>query len=520
MDDIFSSHLIGQVSKSSPTPLYHQLYSLLKARILDGTLALGLRLPPEEQLADLFKVSRITAKRAMDDLATEELVERRRGRGTHVIYQYSPKPVQAPLTGMLQEIESMARNSSAQILDYGMRAPPQAIREDLRLADGETALHLLRVRERDGMKFGHYNSWTAGVDMPADPAIFEIESRGLFASSWQFAGHVSQLQRPGDYFTFEMAGESLFCVMDRDGAINAFYNVCQHRAHQLVQGSGRANVLTCPYHAWSYDLGGQLRAGPNIKAVEGFRREDICLTKVPIENFCGFLFVNLDPDARPMDEWFPGVRSELAAHVPQIEQLRPLEWVEIPETCNWKVSVENYSECYHCTLNHETFATGIVRPETYDIQPQGHCLRHTTECQNLDAMSYPIDLSANDYAGVYSSWFLWPMFSFQVYPGNLLNTYHWRAVDADHVIVWRGWYSIDGVESETVRQLAVQDRETTVEEDIHLVESVQRGLKSRGYRPGPLVMDPACGVNAEDSIAVLQAWMRDAADRMGTTAAG
>ena len=87
MDDIFSSHLIGQVSKSSPTPLYHQLYSLLKARILDGTLALGLRLPPEEQLADLFKVSRITAKRAMDDLATEELVERRRGRGTHVIYQ-------------------------------------------------------------------------------------------------------------------------------------------------------------------------------------------------------------------------------------------------------------------------------------------------------------------------------------------------------------------------------------------------------------------------------------------------
>ena len=353
-----------------------------------------------------------------------------------------------------------------------------------------------------------------------DPAIFEIESRGLFASSWQFAGHASQLQRPGDFFTFEMAGESLFCVMDRDGAINAFYNVCQHRAHQLVQGSGRANVLTCPYHAWSYDLGGQLRAGPNIKAVEGFRREDICLTKVPIENFCGFLFVNLDPDARPMDEWFPGVRSELAAHVPQIEQLRPLEWVEIPETCNWKVSVENYSECYHCTLNHETFATGIVRPETYDIQPQGHCLRHTTECQNLDAMSYPIDLSANDYAGVYSSWFLWPMFSFQVYPGNLLNTYHWRAVDADHVVVWRGWYSIDGVESETVRQLAVQDRETTVEEDIHLVESVQRGLKSRGYRPGPLVMDPACGVNSEHSIAVLQSWMRDAADRMGTTAAG
>ena len=71
-----------------------------------------------------------------------------------------------------------------------------------------------------------------------------------------------------------------------------------------------------------------------------------------------------------------------------------------------------------------------------------------------------------------------------------------------------------------MRQLAVQDRETTVEEGIHLFESVQRGLKSPAYRPGPLVMDPACGVNSEHSIAVLQSWMRDAADRMGTTPAG
>ena len=350
-----------------------------------------------------------------------------------------------------------------------------------------------------------------------DPKIFEVETHGLFASCWQFAGHASQLRAPGDYFTFDMAGESLFCVMGRDGGISTFYNVCQHRAHQLVSGSGNARMITCLYHAWTYELDGRLRGAPNMKVVEGFSRDDICLTAVPTENFCGFLFVNLDPDAKPMDEWFPGVRAELAAHVPQIDRLRPLEWVEIPEACNWKVSVENYSECYHCTLNHRTFATGIIKPETYDIQPQGYCLRHTTECQNLDAMSYPIDLESNAYAGVYSSWFLWPMFSFQVYPGNVLNSYHWRAIDADHVVVWRGWYSVDGAESEVVRQLARQDRDTTVAEDIGLVESVQRGLGSRGYRPGPLVIDPRCGVNSEHSIAMLQGWMRQAVD--GHTAA-
>jgi phenylpropionate dioxygenase-like ring-hydroxylating dioxygenase large terminal subunit len=127
-------------------------------------------------------------------------------------------------------------------------------------------------------------------------------------------------------------------------------------------------------------------------------------------------------------------------------------------------------------------------------------------------MSYPVDLESNAYAGVYSSWFLWPMFSFQVYPGNVLNSYHCRAIDADHVVVWRGWYSVDGADSDVVRQLARQDRDTTVAADIGLVESVQRGLGSRGYRPGPLVIDPRCGVNSEHSIAVLQGWMRQSVD--------
>lgn len=344
-----------------------------------------------------------------------------------------------------------------------------------------------------------------------DPAVFRVEQEGVLARTWQFAGHISQLENPGDYFTCEVAGESLICLRDRDGTLRSYYNVCQHRAHQLVQGAGNTRVLVCPYHAWTYELTGGLRAGLNTQSVEGFDRSDICLTSVRIEDFCGFLFVNLDADAAPMDEWFPNVRAELSAYVPQIADLKPLEWVEIPEACNWKVSVENYSECYHCSLVHKTFATGIIKPETYDIQPQGYCLRHTTECQNLDSMSYPIDLSV-PHAGEYSSWFLWPMFSFQVYPGNVLNTYHWRAVDADHVTVWRGWYTVSGTDDPVIRSLAQQDRATTVEEDIHLVESVQRGLKSRGYRPGPLVVDPNGGVNSEHSVKVLQEWMRAAVD--------
>ncbi|MEM8623726.1 MAG: aromatic ring-hydroxylating dioxygenase subunit alpha [Pseudomonadota bacterium] len=344
-----------------------------------------------------------------------------------------------------------------------------------------------------------------------DPAIYERECQGLFARSWQFAGHASAVPNPGDYFTFEIAGESIFCIRGRDRVLRSFFNVCQHRAHQLVSGAGTKRVVVCPYHAWTYDLTGALRGAPNAKAVPGFDREEICLTSVRTEEMHGFVFVNLDPHAEPMETWFPGVRDDLAEMVPNIDVLAPVEWVEIPERCNWKVSVENYSECYHCSLNHPTFSSGVVDPTSYDIQPRGYALRHTTRCPGTEALSYPIN-EAVPHALEYKSFFLWPMFSFQVYPGNVLNTYHWRPEGPDAVTVWRGWYTPSGEDCETIRRLAVQDRATTVEEDIHLVESVQRGLRSRGYVPGPLVLDPNCGLNSEHSVRALQEWMRAGAD--------
>ncbi|MDE2791463.1 MAG: aromatic ring-hydroxylating dioxygenase subunit alpha [Paracoccaceae bacterium] len=348
-----------------------------------------------------------------------------------------------------------------------------------------------------------------------DPDIFRVERNGLFLRSWQFACHASELADPGDYVCFDIVGESLFAVRTRDFGIRAFFNVCQHRAHPLLEGSGNVRrSIVCPYHAWTYELTGELRSGPNLAAVPGFDRSAIRLSEAAVENYCGFIFVNLDRNAAPMDTLFPGVRADVSAHVPDIQRLKPLEWLAIPEACNWKVSVENYSECYHCQRNHPTFSTGVIRPETYDIQPYGYCLHHTTECQDFDRMSYAIDKEA-PRSRVYSSWYLWPTFSFQVYPGNRLNTYHWRPIDVDHVMVWRGWLTVDGAEDPVVRDLAVQDRDTTVAEDIRLVEGVQRGLRSRGYRPGPLVLDPACGVNSEHSIATLQTWMREAVDGAG-----
>lgn len=340
-----------------------------------------------------------------------------------------------------------------------------------------------------------------------DPAVFAAERERIFFRSWQFACHASEIARPGDYVTLRLLNESLVVLRGRDGEVRAFYNVCQHRAHELLAGRGNTKSIVCPYHAWNYDLDGRLKRAPNAGQVPGFDKGAICLAPIRIEALCGFLFFNLDPEAAPLDGCFPTVAPALRRFVPEIDRLAPVAWVPVEERCNWKVTVENYNECYHCRLNHPTFADGVIDPQSYNVTPEGRTLRHTTRAARLERMTYAVDAAANPTAGAYSSWFLWPAFSFQVYPGNLLNTYHWRPLDVARTEVVRGWYAPEGASRETVLTLAEQDRVTTLAEDVRLVESVQRGLASRGYRPGPLILDPNQGVNSEHSIQAVKRWV-------------
>lgn len=348
-----------------------------------------------------------------------------------------------------------------------------------------------------------------------DPAIFAREREAVFFRTWQYAGHISQVGRPGDFFSFSILDQALFCIRGRDGVVRAFYNVCAHRGHALVGGDGHCSVVVCPYHAWSYNLDGTLKKAPNQKNAANFPALEIRLSEVRCEVFCGFIFVNLDVNARPMVEWYPDVEEELRAFVPFIDDLQPVQWIEIEEACNWKITVENYSECYHCSLNHPTFSRGVIEPKSYNIRPKGHCLRHTTRSADLTRLSYEIDPSL-PHGSDYSSWFLWPTFSFQVYPGALLNTYLWRPQATEQTTVYRGWYTQHGANSEVVARMADQDRRTTVEEDIRLVESVQKGMHNRGYRAGPLVIDQNEGLNSEHSIAALNTWVKQALNVTGT----
>ena len=340
------------------------------------------------------------------------------------------------------------------------------------------------------------------------PELFERARTSVFFRSWLFACHESQVAEAGDYLAFPVLDQDLFVARDRAGGLRAFYNVCQHRGHRLLEGSGNKRLLVCPYHAWSYDLDGRLRSAPGSGEVPGFDAGSICLTELRLEVFCGFVFVNLDLEAAPMAAHFPGVEAAVRAHCPDIETRRFVRAFAAEEPCNWLVAVENYNECYHCKVAHPTFAAGVIDSRSYNIRPfgAGKCLHHSAKAQAGAGAWY--DTSGSDYA----SFFLWPSFSLQLYPSGLVNSYHWQPLGPAETRVHRGWYAPGGEADEAFVKVMELDRDTTFTEDLALVGSVQRGLGSLGYRPGPLVINPGEGIESEHSIAKLHDWLREAVD--------
>lgn len=153
-----------QTGTMARAPLYHQLYSVLKDSILDGTIPYDVQMPTEQQLAATFDVSRITAKRAMDELAAEHLIARFRGKGSHVTYQYTPKPVRAPLIGMLENLAEMGKHSTVRVVSVEQVIPPAEIRDRLGIDEGATVHRLVRVRSNEeGEPYAYYVGWTAGI---------------------------------------------------------------------------------------------------------------------------------------------------------------------------------------------------------------------------------------------------------------------------------------------------------------------------------------------------------------------
>jgi len=332
-----------------------------------------------------------------------------------------------------------------------------------------------------------------------DPAVFRREVQEIFARNWQMAGHVSQLPETGDYITLDLAGERVFVVRGQDGELRGFYNVCQHRGHCLLEGAGNTGrFIACPYHRWTYELDGRLRKARGSDRTPGFDPGAIHLAPVAVEQFAGFVFINLDGGAASMHELYPGLRREIESYAPEIDQLQYAYGHEAETHANWKAGIENYNECYHCRCVHSTFTRGIVDPESYHVELGTNFMRHRSRAAKH--VSYEKETMTAEHQQEYRSWYIWPLASIQCYPGGIINTYRWIPLSPDETVVWREWFLPQATPTVAEQQLIDLDRDTTFAEDLALLASVQRGLHSRGYGGGPLVLDPDGRVDSEHPV--------------------
>ncbi len=194
LDSIFTPAELGSLRADGPIPLYHQLYGLLKQRILSGSLAEGAQLPTEAELSEGFNVSRITAKRGMDLLASEGLIARRRGKRSSVVYEAPKADLDAPLVGMLQRLAGMSRETRVKVLHIAHREPPPNIRAELGISEQDKVHYVTRVRyDQQDVPFAYYESWTCGIDKGYTAS--EIEKRQRFDIMAENGHRISHIEQ-------------------------------------------------------------------------------------------------------------------------------------------------------------------------------------------------------------------------------------------------------------------------------------------------------------------------------------
>lgn len=191
------------------------------------------------------------------------------------------------------------------------------------------------------------------------PEFLERELSDVFAKEWVCVGRSSALAKPGDYITYELAGQPIIVLRDQHGTLRAMSNVCLHRMSTLLEGAGNRKVIVCPYHAWSYNLDGTLRGAPAMEKNAGFGKDCYRLHQIRCEEWLGWVMVTLDRDASPVGGQLAEVRGLIDDY--QMENyVETFHETHIWDT-NWKILAENFMESYHLPVCHAGTIGGLSK---------------------------------------------------------------------------------------------------------------------------------------------------------------
>ena len=244
----------------------------------------------------------------------------------------------------------------------------------------------------------------------------------------------------------------------------------------------------CPYHAWGYDFDGNLRAARNSENMTGFNKCDFPLKPVRVEELCGLIFVNLDNDAVPLKEQAAGLEDEIRHYAPNVDDVVFAQRDTFNVKSNWKVLVDNFLECYHCHVAHKDFVD-LVDMDSYSTTVSGiYSSQLAGAAKSTDNSAFTFEKGDVDFG--YAGWFLWP------------NLTIW--------VEYQDWFLPTSTPSRQVAEAMAYQKDILQPEDISLCESVQRGLKSKGYNQGRFVVDKTESELSEHAVHHFQALVADA----------
>jgi carnitine monooxygenase subunit len=330
-----------------------------------------------------------------------------------------------------------------------------------------------------------------------EPGWHKVDVDQILAKSWQWVCHVEKLREHGSYVAVDIGGRPIAVVRDKQNRLRAFYNVCKHRAHQLLSGEGKTRLIVCPYHAWTYTLEGGLHRAPHTENLKDFNSGDICLGQVQVEEFCGFIFVNLDNKAVSLRYQSGDLETEIRHWAPDIDKLTFGHRLTYDIKSNWKNVVDNFLECYHCPTAHRDFCT-LVDMSTYKVKTHGIYSSHMADAGKSANSAYDV---SNATVKTHAVWWLWPNTCLMRYPGRssfiVLNII---PAGPDRTLETYDFFLESPEPNEAELQTIKYLDEVLQVEDIAIVESVQKGMNTPAFTQGRIVNDPAGSGKSEHAL--------------------
>lgn len=327
-----------------------------------------------------------------------------------------------------------------------------------------------------------------------DPDHFRREVEHFFFHKWICAGRADQIPNRGDYFLREVVGESVIVVRNEAGGIGAFWNVCRHRGTRLCETACGTfpGSIQCPYHAWTYDLEGRLIGAPQMDTIEGFDRGEYPLNAIAAEVWDGHIFINLAPHPLPLASQLADLPERFRPW--RMQDLRLVHRTVDDVKANWKLIIQNYSECLHCPVLHSLLnqmhhylgADNAPSQPTFCGGTMG--FKDGVETLSTDGKlrrRYLPGLSERERALV-SYYSVYPNLLLTLHPDYMVTVTIWpKAPDRTELISEWHFHPDEIARPDFVYRDAIEFWEITNREDWHISELSYAGISSRAYQPGP-----------------------------------